>query len=177
MMAKSGILALLLLGLLASIYMPVEAKLRDGDCEVCINVLKKVQATVSAEKEHDMEHVQSKIVDYCKKAKDRENRFCYYIGGTADAATGMLREASRPLSSGVPPEKICERLKKKDSQICELRYEKQIDIKSVDLKKLRVKDLKKILADWGEVCDDCLEKGDFIKRINVLRPKYEKDEL
>lgn len=55
--------------------------------------------------------------------------------------------------------------------------EKQIDLKTVDLKKLKVRDLKKILNDWDEVCDGCLEKTDFIKRIEELKPKYSKDEL
>ena len=50
--------------------------------------------------------------------------------------------------------------------------EKQIDLKNVNLKKLKVRDLKKILNDWDEVCDGCLEKSDFIKRIEELKPKY-----
>ena len=36
-------------------------------------------------------------------------------------------------------------------QVCELTYEKQIDFSTVDLKKLKVKDLKKILSEWDEV--------------------------
>ena len=55
--------------------------------------------------------------------------------------------------------------------------EKTIDFKTVDLKKLKVRDLKKILNDWDENCDGCLEKGDYIKRIEELKPKYVKDEL
>lgn len=51
--------------------------------------------------------------------------------------------------------------------------EKQIDLDSVDLKKLKVRDLKKILNDWDETCDGCLEKPDFIKRIEELKPKYQ----
>jgi hypothetical protein len=31
---------------------------------------------------------------------------------------------SKPLSWGVPSDKVCEKLKKKDKQICELRYGK-----------------------------------------------------
>lgn len=50
--------------------------------------------------------------------------------------------------------------------------DKQIDLNTVDLKKLKVKDLKKILNDWDETCDGCLEKPDFIKRIEELKPKY-----
>lgn len=29
---------------------------------------------------------------------------------------------SKPLSWGLPPEKVCQKLKKKDVQICDLRY-------------------------------------------------------
>lgn len=49
---------------------------------------------------------------------------CYYIGGTEDAATGMLNEVIKPLSYHKPAEKICEDLKKRDGQICELQYGK-----------------------------------------------------
>lgn len=55
--------------------------------------------------------------------------------------------------------------------------EKHIDLNTVDLKKLRVRDLKKILNDWDEVCEGCLEKPDFIKRIEELKPKHQKTEL
>lgn len=34
----------------------------------------------------------------------------------------MINEVSKPLSYHVPVEKICEKLKKKDGQICELKY-------------------------------------------------------
>merc|ERR1719414_2435861 len=69
---------------------------------------------------------------------------------------------SKPFSWGMPADKVCE---------------KQNDWKTVDLKKLKVRDLKKILNDWDEICDGCLEKGDFIKRIEQLKPKYIREEL
>ena len=50
--------------------------------------------------------------------------------------------------------------------------DKQIDLSTVDLKKLRVKELKKILDDWGEICKGCAEKSDYIRKINELMPKY-----
>ena len=55
--------------------------------------------------------------------------------------------------------------------------EKSIDLKTVDLKKLKVRDLKKILSDWEEDCEDCIEKKDFINRIEKLKPKYLKEDL
>jgi hypothetical protein len=47
----------------------------------------------------------------------------------------------------------------------------------VDLKKLKVRDLRKILSEWDEACDGCIEKADFIKRIEELKPKYVRSEL
>jgi hypothetical protein len=41
------------------------------------------------------------------------------------------------------------------------------------LNKLKVKDLKKILSDWGEA-SDFIEKSEFIKRINEVKDKYVK---
>lgn len=55
--------------------------------------------------------------------------------------------------------------------------EKQIDLNTVDLKKLKVRDLKKILSDWDETCDGCLEKTDYINRIEELKPQYTRTEL
>jgi hypothetical protein len=58
-----------------------------------------------------------------------------------------------------------------------LKTEKTIDLKTVDLKKLKVRDLKKILSGWDEDCDGCIEKSDFIKKIELLKPKYARNEL
>lgn len=55
--------------------------------------------------------------------------------------------------------------------------EKVIDLKTVDLKKLRVKDLKNILNEWDETCNGCIEKADFISRIEELKPQYVREEL
>ena len=89
------------------------------------------------------------------------------------SATYIIPEMSKPMSWNMPADKICrEKLLKKDSQICDLKYEKQIDVNTIDLKKLKVKDLKKILNDWGEDTKGLAEKSDFIKRIEELKPKY-----
>jgi len=47
---------------------------------------------------------------------------CYYLGGLEESATGILGEMSKPLSWSMPADKVCEKLKKKDVQICDLRY-------------------------------------------------------
>ena len=158
-------------------WAPEVFSLKAGECEVCISVLDRFKATLSKEQASNQKAIEKEFVNFCKDLKLKENRFCYFLGGTKDAATGILGEMAKPMSWGMPSDKVCEKLKKKDRQICELTYEKQIDFSTVDLKKLKVKDLKKILSDWDEGCDGCLEKGDFIKRIEELKPKHVRTEL
>ncbi|XP_076864256.1 mesencephalic astrocyte-derived neurotrophic factor [Brachyhypopomus gauderio] len=159
---------------LALVLMPSGiACLREGDCEVCVSFLGKFYQSLKDNNiKFTNEAIENALMKTCKEAKGKENRLCYYIGATADAATKIVNEVSKPLSYHVPVEKICEKLKKKDSQICELKYDKQLDLSTVDLKKLKVKDLKKILDEWGESCKGCVEKSDFIRKINELMPKY-----
>ncbi|KAK9406313.1 mesencephalic astrocyte-derived neurotrophic factor [Crotalus adamanteus] len=136
---------------LALILLPGDGHaLREGDCEVCVSFLGTFYRALQEKNvEFTSNSVEKELLKFCKEAKGKENRFCYYIGATIDAATKITNEVSKPLSHHIPVEKICEKLKKKDSQICELKYDKQIDLSTVDLKKLRVKELKKILDDWG----------------------------
>ena len=47
---------------------------------------------------------------------------CYYIGGNADSATGLLQVITKPIQRGLPAEKICSKLREVDSQICDLKY-------------------------------------------------------
>ncbi|KAF3429855.1 hypothetical protein E2986_11657 [Frieseomelitta varia] len=146
--------------------------LKNDECEVCINTVEKFVNTLSEDVKKDTKKIETAFKDFCKSTKSKENRFCYYLGGLEESATGILSELSKPISWSMPANKVCEKLKKKDAQICDLRYEKQIDINTVDLKKLKVRDLRKILSDWDETCDGCIEKTDFIKRIEELKPKY-----
>ena len=95
---------------------------------VCISVLTRFVDTLSKEEKSDKNAIEKSFKKWCKAAKLKENRFCYFLGGTEDAATGILGEMSKPLSWGVPPEKVCEKLKKKDKQVCELRYGNMITI-------------------------------------------------
>ncbi|XP_036325157.1 mesencephalic astrocyte-derived neurotrophic factor homolog [Rhagoletis pomonella] len=162
---------------LAFLLVQSSIALKEEDCEVCIKTVKRFADTLDDATKKDHKKIEAKFKDFCEKQKNKEHRFCYYLGGLEESATGILNELSKPLSWSMPADKICEKLKKKDAQICDLRYEKQIDLNSVDLKKLKVRDLKKILNDWDETCDGCLEKTDFIKRIEELKPKYAHSEL
>jgi len=144
---------------------------------VCVGVLNKlINKLTSAEKGSHFA-IEEKFKEMCLEAKKAEHRFCYYIGGLEESATKILGDMSKPLSWGLPADKVCEKLVKKDPTVCDLRYEKTIDLKTVDLKKLRVRDLKKILSDWDERCDGCIEKAEFIRRIDELKPLHMREEL
>ena len=59
------------------------------------------------------------------------------------------------------------------SMFVQLSPDKEIDLNTVDLSKLRVKELRKILGDMGGSCNGCLEKDEFIRRIKDLHGKTE----
>ena len=105
---------------------------------VCVSVLTRFENTLSKDEKSNKDAIEKQFKKFCKDLKLKENRFCYFLGGTADAATGILGEMSKPMSWGVPADKVCEKLKKKDKQICELRYGKYrlIDHIIIALKKL-----------------------------------------
>jgi len=154
----------------------VESKKDDQYCEVCIKTIGKFADSLTDADKAKPENVEKAFKKFCSQVKvdTKEHRLCYYIGALETSATYAIGDLSKPLSWGIPIEKICgERLAKTNPQICDLKYEKQIDVNAVDLAKLKVKDLKKILSDWGESAD-FIEKSEFIKRINEVKDKYVK---
>jgi len=143
-------------------------------CEVCIKTVTGFIDGLGDDDKSSPDKIEQAFKKFCSKVKvdTKEHRLCYYIGGLETSATYAVGDLSKPLSWGIPVEKVCrERLAKTNPQICDLKYEKQIDVNNVDLSKLKVKDLKKILSDWGEAAD-FIEKSEFIKRINEVKEKY-----
>ena len=59
------------------------------ECEVCNTFLGKAQKILAEEKITDVEKIENKLRKMCKDAKEQDNRFCYYTGLAADAATTM----------------------------------------------------------------------------------------
>ena len=78
---------------------------------------------------------------------------------------------AQPFSTRMPKDRVCKRLKQSNGEICNVKYQVQVDNNLSDeemlaqLKKKRVKELKGILNDRGVKCEGCLEKDDFIKKI------------
>jgi len=147
--------------------------------------------------------IENQIKATCKATTEKENKFCYYVGGLKDSASSLLREISKPLAQGLPTDRICERLRKMDDQVCQLRYagtkssdsgrsdsgsgrqQKQTttekipigkEVTNEELPALRVNQLKQILTELGGKCVGCMEKSEFIQKIKELR-KSKKEEL
>ena len=59
------------------------------ECEVCNTFLGKVEKVLKDEGITGNDEIEKKVRAMCKEAKDQDNRFCYYTGLTADAATTM----------------------------------------------------------------------------------------
>merc|ERR1711990_1394942 len=108
------------------------------ECEDCNTFLGKAQKILTEEKITDSEKIENRLRKMCKDAKEQDNRFCYYTGLAADAATTMHKDIVNPLSFHKPVDKICE-----------LKYPKPYDYSAINFQKIKVKGLKSILSKWG----------------------------
>ncbi|XP_066523665.1 cerebral dopamine neurotrophic factor [Hoplias malabaricus] len=144
------------------------------ECEVCVGFLEHLyKSLVATHRELTSALVEEQLMKTCSEATGKENRLCYYLGASSDAAAKVTGEVSRPLSAHVPVQKICQRLQQRDQQICELRYEQQVqDLSREALSKMRVLELKRVLTSWGEECRGCLEKSELIDLIQEVAPKH-----
>lgn len=161
----------LFLGVAVQLIKSVEA-LEKADCPVCFAIVDKLRDEVENK---TVDKVSQAFLGLCEAAKKDsvESKFCYYMGGQEVSATRTYKEMAEKLSWGLPTDKICEHLRSRDSQICEIREKKPIDLKTVDLKKLKVADLKRILKERGEVCESCFEKSEFIKKVEEIKAREE----
>lgn len=103
--------------------------------------------------------VEAKIGKLCeeKTLSETRKKVCYYVDP-------IKRQVSQMMKNGLPNDKICKRLAQKSSEICAVRNKVKVQKGATDYATLKVKDLKKILADRGVQCDGCVEKDDFVKR-------------
>lgn len=137
---------------------------------VCDKVVSEIHSKLSKSQLKQRLVVEEAIDTYCSKTQkdSKEKKLCYFI-------QPIKRDISTPIGNGVPPNRICKRLKKRAQEICTIRYPEKIDLSKVDLSKLRVRQLRKILSENGVACDNCIEKADFIRE--VKRALGQKEEL
>ena len=117
----------------------------------------------------DQAKVELRIDQVCedKMLSETRKKVCYFM-------TPIKREVSQLMKNGLPNDKICKRLAQKSSEICSVRNKVKVEKGQTDYNALKVKDLKKILADRGVVCDGCVEKTDFVTKC-VATESLERD--
>merc|ERR1712232_1496747 len=102
--------------------------------------------------------IEDALGEYCVKdgLTSREKKICYYIDP-------IKRDVAQPFSLGMPSLKVCQRINKTNPEICTVKLPiKTEKLEKKDLSKLRVKQLKQILAGRGVECKGCIEKSEFI---------------
>eukprot|EP00591_Stephanopyxis_turris_P004819 CAMPEP_0195507130 /NCGR_PEP_ID=MMETSP0794_2-20130614/639_1 /TAXON_ID=515487 /ORGANISM="Stephanopyxis turris, Strain CCMP 815" /LENGTH=165 /DNA_ID=CAMNT_0040633703 /DNA_START=76 /DNA_END=573 /DNA_ORIENTATION=- len=156
---KSSILAFAATAISLLMVSPASA----GDCEVCVKVMDDVKNGMEKADVRNKAKVEEALGEYC--ARDdigkREQKICYYIDP-------IKRDVAQPFSTGMPAMKVCRRLEKTNSEICAVKFPvKTENMAPKDLSKLRVKQLRSILADRGVECKGCIEKAEFIKKIEA----------
>lgn len=162
----------LLISVLTTIITQSVFALKEDNCPVCFSMVDKLKNQLAEKGEKiTVESVTNRFLDMCKTAKKgtSDDKFCYYMGGHEVSATRTYKELAEKMTTGLPVDKICERLNQRDSQICEIREKKPIDLKTVDLKKLKVADLRRLLKERGVACEGCFEKAEFIKKAEELK--------
>jgi len=107
--------------------------------------------------------VEAALGKYCDQTPaqlgPRERKICYYI-------SPMKRETAHPFSLGMASNKICQRIDKQNPEICAVKFPVVTEkMEKQDLSKLRVKQLKSILLDRGVECRGCVEKEEFVKKV------------
>ena len=130
---------------------------------VCVKVIDDVRSSMSKEDSRKKPMIEQALGAYCqddeKKLTSRERKICYYIDP-------IKRNVAQPFSTGMPSLKVCQRINEQNPEICTVKFPVQTkNLEKKDLSKLRVKQLKQILSERGVECKGCVEKSEFIKKV------------
>lgn len=118
-----------------------------------------VRASMSKEDSRNKDKIEAAFGQFCDNvSSSREKKLCYYIDP-------MKREVAQPFSTGMPSLKVCKRLSERNPEICTVKFPVTTPQEPQDLSKLRVKQLKAILGQRGVECKGCVEKEEFIRRV------------
>jgi len=131
------------------------------DCEVCIKVIEDVRNMMKKSEWSDKSIVEKNLGKYCANGElpPREKKVCYYIDP-------IKRDIAQPFSTGMPASRVCKRINQSNTEVCAVKFPiKSAQMPKADISKLRVKQLKKILADRGIECKNCVEKSEFVDRV------------
>jgi hypothetical protein len=102
------------------------------DCEVCISNLEKIDKLLPADKKSNKDAIEKAINQHCTAKgagsdwkpnpaleSPKDVKMCYIF-------EPIKKAVSQPFSTGMPKAKVCQRLKKDNPEICEVKYRKLI---------------------------------------------------
>ncbi|EEY61405.1 uncharacterized protein PITG_01702 [Phytophthora infestans T30-4] len=133
------------------------------ECEVCVKVIDDLKATYAQLQEENPKGktqalAEKAVTKLCgKKLSTKDNKLCYNL-------EPLKKDVARQVTFKKDTLKICKSLEKKNPDFCSMRYPVKTDA-NTDYSKMRVKQLRKILAERGVECVGCVEKSDFIAKI------------
>jgi len=101
------------------------------ECEVCVSTLEKIDSLVPKDKKKSKAAIEEAINKHCTSGSlsgsdwkpnpaltsPRDVKMCYMF-------EPIKKAISQPFSTGMPKKKVCERLKKDNPEICEVKYRK-----------------------------------------------------
>lgn len=100
------------------------------DCEVCIHNLEQIDMLIPADKKSDKLAIEKAIGTHCTLSgfgsdwkanpaltSPKDVKMCYIF-------EPIKKSVSMPFSMGMPKKKVCEKLKKENAEICEVKYRK-----------------------------------------------------
>jgi hypothetical protein len=121
-----------------------------------------IRASISKEDSRKKPLLEKAMGDYCAnedKLSAREKKICYYIDP-------IKRDVAQPFSLGMSSLKVCKRITKSNPEICTVKFPVKTEkMEKKDISKLRVKQLKAILSERGVECKGCVEKEEFVKKV------------
>ena len=128
-----------------------------------MKVMDDVKESMTKEESRKKPAIEAALGKYCadesSKLSARERKICYYLDP-------IKRDVAQPFSLGMSSLKVCQRINKSNPEICTVKFPVKTEkMEKQDISKLRVKQLKQILADRGIECMGCIEKEDFVKRV------------
>ena len=125
--------------------------------------MEDIRGTMTKADSKKKPEIEKAMGDYCantdNKLSAREKKICYYIDP-------IKRDVAQPFSLGMSSLKVCQRITKTNPEICTVKFPIATEkLEKQDLSKLRVKQLKQILSERGVDCKGCVEKEEFIKKV------------
>ncbi|CAH0518029.1 unnamed protein product [Peronospora belbahrii] len=162
MLNTKRVMVLALVALVLGFVPAVDAD--DGkECEVCVKVIDDLKATYEElvkekPKGKKQDLAETAVTKLCgKKLSSKDNKLCYNL-------KPLKKDVARQVAFKKDSLKICKLLEKKNPDFCSMRYPVKTDA-NTDYSKMRVKQLRKILAERGVECIGCVEKADYIAKI------------